>query len=97
MIKIEDYINDNVKSNYNGDIVSLETVITAAIKKLIEMSDLIGCVDSLIGTLQSVQLASLMRVFQAQCCHFYGSETWALQDSSVNKFYTTYNRAVRSI
>ena len=58
-------------------------------------ADLIGRTNVVLGTLSGLQNDVINKVFQSQCCHFYGAQAWNLTDPAISKFVTMYNRCVR--
>jgi hypothetical protein len=84
---------DHVK--HLGNILSSDLSESREVSK--KRSDFIGRINGLIGTLQSIQLSSIIKVFQSQCCFYYGSEAWNLADGNIQKFHTAFNRGVRRI
>jgi len=68
-------------------------------KKEIEMkkADLIGRVNFVLGRYGAFPLPVLLRIFNSQCSHFYGSQAWLLSDPAVSKFHTMYNRCLRRV
>jgi len=84
---------DNIK--HLGNILSHNLDEGAEMK--LKRSELIGRVNMMVANLPGVTDQALMKVFQAQCCSFYGSQAWLLQDQNVAKFHTLYNRCVRRL
>ena len=78
-----------------GNVLSSDISECKEISK--KRSEFIGRVNGLLGTLKSVQVKSLMKVFQSQCCYYYGVEAWNLRNPDVNKFHTAFNRGVRRL
>ena len=68
-------------------------------KKEIEMkkADLIGRVNFVLGRYGAFPLPVLIRIFNSQCCHFYGAQAWLLSDPAVSRFHTLYNRCLRRV
>ena len=68
-------------------------------KKEIEMkkADLIGRVNFVLGRYGAFPLPVLLRIFNSQCCHFYGAQAWLLSDPAVSRFHTMYNRCLRRV
>ena len=52
------------------------------------MCDFIGRTNSMISTFKGVNRDTLSKIFNAQCCHYYGCQAWALNDDKVSSFYT---------
>ncbi len=59
--------------------------------------DLIGRVNNLLVTFPKADDVILATIFNSKCSHLYGCEAWDLSDTSVVKFFTTWNRGVRKV
>ena len=62
-----------------------------------KQSDFIGKTNSVIANFRTVQREICSRLFNAQCCSFYGCEAWKLSDPNVNGFFVTWRKAVRRL
>ena len=78
-----------------GNYISKDLKEEAEIK--LKRCDFIGRVNSLIANFKAVNRDICSRVFNAQCCHLYGCQAWALYDKSVAKFEVTWRKAVRKL
>ena len=56
-----------------------------------------GDVNHLHAVFKHVETKTMSVLFNSHCCHFYGSQAWSLMDSSVNKVYIAWNKAVRHL
>ena len=63
----------------------------------LKRGDLVSRVNKMIGSLHGASDNVLMKVFGSQCCHFYGTSAWMLNDRNISQFHTMYNRCVRRI
>ena len=59
--------------------------------------DLFGRVNAVLGTLKSMPTPTLLRVFEAQCCHLYGCQAWRLDGPAIDRMRTAFNRSLRRI
>ena len=59
--------------------------------------DLVGRVNFVLARYGGLPTPILRRIFNSQCCHFYGAQAWLLSDPAVNRFHTMYNRCLRRI
>ena len=76
-----------------GNIVSADLSDTADIQR--KKCDFIGRVNSLVSNFKSVPRSVCSHVFNSQCCHFYGTEVWNLQNSTVKSFHVAWRKAIR--
>ena len=76
------YISYNLKENYE-----------VKMKKC----DLVGRVNMFIASFGDIPENALVKLFNVQCCHFYGSQAWNFCDQSVDSFHKLYNRCVRRL
>ena len=83
------------KVKYLGNVLSSHMNECDDVK--IKKSELIGRVNVMLANLHSVSDEVKMTIFQSQCCSFYGTQAWCLDDSHVIKFHKFYNRCVRRI
>jgi hypothetical protein len=56
-----------------------------------------GNVNNLKSTFKNIGIKSIAVLFSTYCCHYYGSQTWRLDDKNVSKIYTAWNKAVRHL
>ena len=59
--------------------------------------DLFSRVNLLEAHISNAPDAVKLAVFNSKCCHFYGCETWCLDNKHVQVFWTAWNRCVRKI
>ena len=59
--------------------------------------DLFGRVNSLLGNFSGMSRRVRARIFNAQCCHLYGSQCWRLDDRSIERMSTAINRSIRRV
>ena len=59
--------------------------------------DLVDRVNCLLGNMGSAPCDVMKKVFQSDCCHFYGSQAWFFNDKAVNSFHKMWNRCVRRL
>ena len=59
--------------------------------------DLIGRVNSLIANFKCTSRTTCSKLFNAQCCHLYGSQAWSLEQRSLEPFVVSWRKAVRKI
>ena len=59
--------------------------------------DLFGRVNSLLGNFSGTSRRVRARIFNAQCCHLYGSQCWRLDDRSIERMSTAINRSIRRV
>lgn len=59
--------------------------------------DFIGRTNSLLANFKAVPRSVCSTVFNSQCCHLYGTETWDLGDKKVTSFCVAWRKAVRKI
>jgi hypothetical protein len=60
-------------------------------------NDLFGRVNFIIGRYGGLPMDVLIKIFNAQCCHFYGCQSWNLSHPKVSLFHTAFNRCVRRL
>jgi len=63
----------------------------------VKRGDLVGRTNVILSNLAFVSPEVKVKIFMAQCAHFYGCQAWNLGDPSVKSFCTMYNRCVRRI
>ena len=63
----------------------------------VKRGDLVGRVNFVLARYGGLPIPILRRIFNSQCCHFYGAQAWLLSDPAVNRFHTMYNRCLRRI
>jgi exonuclease III len=83
------------KVKHLGNILSynLDETVDVSHKR----GDLASRVNKMLGSLGGASDDVLIKVFYSQCCHFYGTSAWRLNDRSVQQFHTMYNRCVRRV
>jgi hypothetical protein len=59
--------------------------------------DFIGRVNYVLTTFSQANDGVKRELFNKQCCHLYGSETWQLSDPDVIKFSKTWNHGARRV
>ena len=59
--------------------------------------DLVGRVNMFIASFGDIPENALVKLFNVQCCHFYGSQAWNFCDPSVDSFHKLHNRCVRRL
>ena len=59
--------------------------------------DLISSTNGTLCTFGHIDKNILSRVFNSQCCHFYGCEAWSLSDRSLQMFFVAWRKACRRI
>jgi hypothetical protein len=57
----------------------------------------IGLVNGLCSTFNNVKTEVVAEIFNRQCCHFYGCETWSLMDKSVSLIFTSWRKGCRKV
>ena len=59
--------------------------------------DLVQRVNYVVSTLGNCEDTIIRTVFNSKCAHFYGCQSWNLNDRSVKEFQIMWNRCVRRI
>ena len=59
--------------------------------------DLAGRVNCLMGTIGDAPEHILLKVFENECCHFYGSHCWDFTQKHFKDFNTMWNKCARRI
>jgi len=62
-----------------------------------KQSDFIGKANSVIANFKTVPRDMCAKLFNSQCCSFYGCEAWKITDPDVNAFFVTWRKAVRRL
>ena len=60
-------------------------------------SDFIGRVNYVLASFSKADASVKREIFDKQCCHLYGCETWQLNDCDITKFYKTWNHGARRV
>jgi len=60
-------------------------------------NDLFGRVNSLLGNFGRMPNPVKMKLFNSQCCHFYGSQAWDITDPALTRMETAFHRCLRRI
>ena len=60
-------------------------------------SDLVGRVNTIVGSLHQLTPDIIAKMFASQCCHYYGTQTWQFSSSTLGDFSTMWNRCVRRL
>jgi hypothetical protein len=83
------------KVKHLGNILSynLDESFDVSLKR----GDLASRVNKILGSFTGVNDRVKLKMFESQCCHFYGATAWRLTDKNVGQFHTMYNRSIRRI
>ena len=53
--------------------------------------------NHLSSSFKHVGVKYVFKLFNAYCCHYYGSQAWRLSDKNISKIYIAWNKAVRHV
>jgi hypothetical protein len=56
-----------------------------------------GNCNYLSATFRNVGNQNILKLFNSYCCHYYGSQSWKLNDKNISKIYVAWNKAVRHL
>jgi hypothetical protein len=84
---------DSVKHLGNTLLSNLSESSDVKYKK----GDMIQRVNTSLASLDGSDDRILLKVFNSQCAHLYGTTSWNFQDKSVKEFVTAWNRCVRRL
>jgi len=57
----------------------------------------IGAVNGLLSNFRGTNTEVLTEIFNRQCCHFYGCESWSLMDRNISGLYTAWRKGCRKL
>ena len=78
-----------------GNIVTWDLREASEIAK--KRCDFTGKTNWLLANFKSVQKGIHCHAFWSQCCHMYGSQTWALDACHINIFCSTWYKAIHEM
>ena len=94
------YMNDKALSRVKGT-KHLGIIVIWDLREVEEITkkrcDFIGRTNCLLANFKSIQNEILSRVFLSQCCHMYGSQSWALDACHIKNFCSTWRKAIRKL
>jgi hypothetical protein len=80
---------------YLGNWITYNLSEEVEIKK--KLGQFYGDVNYLNATFKHADYKSLSSLFNAHCCHYYGSQAWCLDNVYIGMIYTAWNKAVRHL
>ena len=80
---------------YIGNWIAYNSSEEIEIKK--KLGQFYGDVNYLNATFKYADYKCLSSLFNAHCCHYYGSQAWCLDGVYICKIYTAWNKSVRHL
>ena len=62
-----------------------------------KQGNFIGSVNGLRSNFGTAEPEVLVEIFNRQCCHFYGCETWSLADKNLSSMFTSWRKGCRKV
>ncbi len=88
-------INWESNVNHLGNILNQKLEDGDDLRK--KKGHFIGNVNKMFSNFENGQSAVLLKLFQRDCCRFYGCTLWKLDRVSDNQWCTSWNKAIRKV
>ena len=96
-----DVFLNNTKLQWHTTVKHLGSYVSHNLKEGQEIQAkrgaFIGAVNGLLSNFRSARSEVLTEIFNRQCCHFYGCESWSFLDKNICNMYTAWRKGCRKV